>query len=85
MIKEYKSIVKAEQFDGSDEMISKYHIFKDESDWPSYNVRYFLNEVGGPGKYAEIGYWIVTEPNGDKYSVEDDVFKKNYQEVNADE
>jgi hypothetical protein len=41
MIKQYKSVVKAERFDGSEEMIERYGIRKPKSD-DLFNRFYFL-------------------------------------------
>jgi len=80
--------IKAEQFDGSDEMADKYNIEVVEGDYaedysmpeagPAPYFRYFLasgyNEI-------YIGDWIATGVNGKHWQIADDIFKKTYAEL----
>lgn len=79
MTKEYRKIatIKAEQFDGSDEMISKYDI----GFFPKLtNRRYFIKSLEGDLE-INVGDWIATGSNGEHWPIRDDIFKKTYQEV----
>lgn len=90
MIKVYRktATIKAEQFDGSDEMINKYGIEAVEGDYaddysmpeagPAPYFRYFM-----PSGYNEIyvGDWVATGVNGEHWEIKDDVFKKMYAEL----
>lgn len=90
MIKVYRKTVtiKAEQFDGSDEMVDKYDIEVVEGD---YADDYSMPEAGPaqyfrcfmPSGYNEIyaGDWIATGANGEHWAIADDVFKQTYAEL----
>ena len=92
MIKKYcaTTTIKAEQFDGSDEMVDKYHIEMVEGDYAEdYSmpeagsapyVRYFLTRFD-LAKGISAGDWIVTGINGEHWTIADDVFKKTYAEL----
>ncbi|MBU7447080.1 MULTISPECIES: DUF1642 domain-containing protein [Lactiplantibacillus] len=80
MIKIYRktATIKAEQFDGSYEMVDKY-----ELDKPIY-----LADGGTFGIETlegyfdiEVGDWIATGINGETWAIKDDVFKKTYTEL----
>ncbi|MBO9166462.1 DUF1642 domain-containing protein [Lactiplantibacillus pentosus] len=80
MIKIYRktATIKAEQFDGSYEMVDKY-----ELDKPIY-----LADGGTFGIETlegyfdiEVGDWIATGINGETWAIKDDVFKKTYTEM----
>ena len=89
MIKVYRktATIKAEQFDGSDEMADKYDIEVVEGDYaedysmpeagPAPYFRYFM-----ASGYNEIyvGDWIATGVKGEKWPIADDVFKQTYAE-----
>lgn len=86
MIKEYRKVatIKAEQFDGSDEMIKKYHIRKTGSVYMNKGAMYKLYENHGEfGKFDDLYFndWIVISFNGEFYPIKDDIFKKTYQEI----
>ena len=79
MLKEYrkKTTIKAEQFDGSKKMIDKYqvvtnNIFEDD---------YALPKMYGPIKVLHEGDWIVTEADGEHWSIADDIFRRTYEEA----
>ena len=92
MIEVYRKTgtIKAEQFDGSDEMIDKYHIEAVEGDYaedysmpeggPAPYVRYFLTRFD-LAKGISVGDWIVTGINGEHWTIADGVFKKTYAEM----
>lgn len=81
------TIVNAEQFDGSDEMVDKYDIKMVEGDYaddysmpeagPAPYFRYFM-----PSGYNEIsvGDWVVKEADEIEV-IADDVFKQTYAEL----
>lgn len=79
MIKEYRKMatIKAEQFDGSPEMVFKYDIFPDYS---GNNVRYFIETKEGQLEIKE-GDWIATGVEGEHWAIADDIFRKTYEEV----
>ena len=82
--------IKAEQFDGSDEMSNEYHIEMVEGDYaedysmpeagPAPYVLYFLTRVDEI-KEIYVGDWIATGVNGEHWTIADDVFKKTYAEL----
>ncbi|MCC6117091.1 DUF1642 domain-containing protein [Lactiplantibacillus plantarum] len=92
MIKVYRKTgtIKAEQFDGSDEMINKYDIEMVEGDYaedysmpeagPATYVRYFITRFD-LAKGISVGDWIVTGINGERWTIADSVFKKTYAEL----
>ncbi|RDG23956.1 hypothetical protein DQM20_14210 [Lactiplantibacillus plantarum] len=68
--------IKAEQFDGSEEMINKYPIeFDDTCVFP---FRFFT-----PAGWLGINLydWIFTGADGEYWAVANDVFKKTYAEL----
>ena len=82
MLHEYrkKTAIKAEQFDGSDEMVKKYDISTysmDDSEW------FDLYTVDGAME-IEKGDWIIGDD--DKYwFIPDDIFRMTYEEMSEDE
>lgn len=75
MIKEYrkKTTIKAERFDGSDEMIEKYGI-KD------YGTGPVLDEL--EGEFAiKTGDWIATGIDGERWAIAGDIFRRTYEEA----
>ena len=78
MIKIYRktATIKAEQFDGSNEMINKYHIEIDDA----YSCPFRLETLEG-WLGVNIHDWIATGVNGEHWSIADDVFKKTYAEL----
>jgi len=84
MIKEYRKVstIKAEQFDGSDEMMEKYRILPDYN----YGLRddhwFEINHNTEDEINLLVGDWIVTGSNGEHCVIRDDIFKKTYEPVN---
>lgn len=80
MIKVYRktATIKAEQFDGSDEMREKYHIAIDSGWVVPYRINTLEGWVG-----VQINSWIATGVNGERWPIADDVFKKSYAELPA--
>lgn len=76
MLKEYRktATIKAEQFDGSEEMIKKYGIRTID------NCQYYIKTLEGDLAVC-IGNWIATGVEGENWAIADDVFKKTYEEV----
>lgn len=83
MLKEYRktATIKAEQFDGSEEMMKKYGIYKSRTSLTQNNdyVYYFPTKEGGLQPW--IGCWIATGVNGENWAIADEIFKKTYEEV----
>ena len=89
MIKTYRKVatVKAEQFDGSDEMIKKYHIrtntvyrLDPENELFNETVPYQIETLEGWIE-LEANDWIATGVDGEHWVIKDDIFKKTYTEV----
>lgn len=94
MLKEYRktATIKAEQFDGSEEIIDKYDIkvlagdYADDYSMPEAGpapyFRYFM-----PSGYDEIYVddWIATGVEGEYWAIADEIFKKTYEEVKNDQ
>ena len=80
MIKVYRKTdtIKAEQFDGSDEMVDKYELI----DAGTMLGTHHSPEVylTGSGKLC-VGDWIATGVNGGHWAIADEVFKKTYAEL----
>ncbi|MBP5807848.1 DUF1642 domain-containing protein [Lactiplantibacillus argentoratensis] len=78
MIKIYRktATIKAEQFDGSDEMREKYHIAIGSGWVAPYRINTLEGWVG-----VQINSWIATGVNGEHWTITDDVFKKSYAEL----
>ncbi|MGY5232841.1 hypothetical protein ACW9VY_01360 [Lactiplantibacillus plantarum] len=80
MIKIYRTTatIKAEQFDGSDEMIDKYELI----DTGTMLGTHHSPEVylTGSGK-LDVGDWIATGVNGEHWAIANDVFKKTYAKL----
>lgn len=75
MIKTYRNTttIQAEQFDGSDAMVKKYHIEYDEA-----YIFPFRIETPDGWLGTKVSNRIVTEDNGEHLIIEDEVFKKTY-------
>lgn len=84
MIKAYRktSTIKAEQFDGSAEMIDKYKIISTHLACTAggFEGAYFLSTLEGELR-VNIGDWIATGVNGEHWAIADDVFKQTYAEL----
>lgn len=78
MIKIYRktTTIKAEQFDGSDEMIEKYNITPPMPLDPDYTINTLEGDMA-----LGIGDWVATGVNGENWAISDDVFKKTYAEL----
>lgn len=78
MLKEYRktATIKAEQFDGSKEMIDKYHIEYDEAYILPFRIETIEGWLG-----MKAGDWIAANDDGKYWPIADDVFKKTYEEV----
>ncbi|KAF0502294.1 hypothetical protein [Pediococcus pentosaceus] len=74
MLKEYRktATIKAEQFDGSEEMFDKYDIRRDTI------LEKF--EFCTPGRIyqLDVGDWIILDGY---YVLSDEIFRKTYEEV----
>lgn len=78
MLKEYRktATIKAEQFDGSDAMVEKYHIEYDEAYILPFRIETIEGWLG-----MKAGDWIATGVNGEHWPIADEIFKKTYEEV----
>ena len=78
MIKIYRktTTIKAEQFDGSDEMIEKYNITPPMPLDPDYTINTLEGDM-----VLGVGDWIATGVNGEHWAIADDVFNKTYSEL----
>ena len=78
MLKEYRktATIKAEQFDGSDEMVEKYNITPPMPLDPDYTI----NTLEG-GMVLGVDDWIATGVEGENWAIADEIFKKTYEEV----
>nr|DAZ69681.1 MAG TPA: PGDYG protein [Caudoviricetes sp.] len=85
MLKEYRktATIKAEQFDGSKEMMDKYHL----GFWKGQDTGE-IYEYSIPTKEGvldlNIGDWIATGVEGEHWAIDDEIFKKTYEEVKSD-
>lgn len=83
MLKEYRktATIKAEQFDGSEEMIKKYGIYKRRTSFTQNSdyVYYLPTKEGDLQTW--IGCWIATGVEGEYWAIADEIFKKTYEEV----
>ncbi|WP_286102939.1 hypothetical protein [Pediococcus pentosaceus] len=86
MLKEYRktATIKAEQFDGSEEMIKKYGIIKEAfviDGWGTTDdYQYCIKTLEGD-LVVGIGDWIATGVEGEHWAIADEIFKKTYEEV----
>lgn len=86
MLKEYRktATIKAEQFDGSEEMIKKYNlgIWKGQDTGEVYEYSIPTKE----GRLdLNVGDWIATGVEGENWAIADEIFKKTYEEVKNDQ
>ena len=83
MIKKYRSVVKAEIFDGSKEMVSRYPIrYFPESDW--LGEHWVLDIQTPSGAYPVnlfIGQYLVTRSDNRVISMDPYDFEKLFPEV----
>lgn len=87
MLKEYRktATIKAEQFDGGDAMVEKYGIIKKEAfvidGWGTTDdYRYCIKTREGK-LIVNIGDWIATGGEGEYWAIDNEIFKKTYEEV----
>lgn len=83
MLKEYRktATIKAERFDGSEEMMNKYGIYKRGTSFmQNSDYVYYLPTKEGDLQ-TWIGCWIATGVNGEHWAIADEIFKKTYEEV----
>jgi len=85
MIREYRKIstIKAEQFDGSEEMMEKYRILPDYNFGLRCDHWFEINHNTEDQANLLVGDWIVTDDNGNHAIIIDYIFKKTYQEVGS--
>lgn len=83
MIKEYwkQTPIKAERFDGSDEMIARYHLGYWKGSDSDKIYEYSIPTLEGPMDLG-IGDWIATGNHGEHYAIANDVFLDTYSEKN---
>lgn len=86
MLKEYQKIatIKAEQFDGSEEMMKKYHLIDGRD-------AFRFNSHIDPGKVYIVTLegnfeintsdWIATGVNGEHWAIDSEIFNKTYAEL----
>ncbi|MCG0638898.1 hypothetical protein IMAU80162_00638 [Lactiplantibacillus plantarum] len=80
MIKVYRktATIKAEQFDGSDEMVDKYELIDAGTMLGTHHSPELY--LTGSGK-INVGDWIATGVSGEHWTIADDVFKQTYAEL----
>lgn len=81
MKKEYRKVVtiKAERFDGSDNMMNEYHVT--ETRWSTIDRTYYSLDNEHGSIELGIGDWIVTGAKHEVYAISDEVFNLTYAEV----
>lgn len=77
MLHEYKkkTTIKAEQFDGSNEMIEKYQLVKNTI----FEGDYALPRLYGPITIVREGDWIITDSVGAFSKMSDEDFHRTYE------
>ena len=83
MLKEYRktATIKAEQFDGSEDMIKKYGIGKFKKFTKGNGESIFIVETTEGSFQLNIGDWIATGVEGEHWAIADEIFNKTYEEV----
>lgn len=86
-----KTLIEAEQFDGSDEMIKKYPIgvmptmmidqFADPNDFKNWSEPSFRIKTLEGNMRLRVGDWIATGVDHEHWAIADEIFKKTYEEV----
>lgn len=86
MLKEYRktATIKAERFDGSEEMMNKYQLI-DGRDAFRFNShidpeKVYIVTLEGNFK-INTSDWIATGVEGEHWAIADEIFKKTYEEV----
>lgn len=84
MLKEYRktATIKAEQFDGSDEMVKKYSVvdMTNVTSVPLHGPRWFLLTKEGTMELYENDY-IATGIDGEHWAIDQDIFERTYERV----
>ena len=85
MLKEYrkKTTIKAEQFDGSDEMANKYGVLWDLDESKDILVPYLPTKEGK--MFIKKGDWIATGIDGEHWAITDSIFRRTYEEVDGND
>lgn len=84
MLHEYrrKEPIKAERFNGSDEMIKRYHITVKHYDLgtpdPDFFIAYVMDDHGRD-LYPDPGDWIITYEKGSYTILSDSDFRRTYE------
>ena len=84
MIKIYqKQPIQAEQFDGSQKMVDKYHISVYNENIDKYGGLgdWTPNEYTFNGTYIDVGDWIIENSGNISLIMTNNVFKKDYAEL----
>ena len=81
MIKEYrkKTTIKAEQFDGSDEMANKYNMLWELDLREDMLIPYLPTREGK--MFIKKGDYIATDADGEHWVIDKDVFKRTYERM----
>ena len=81
MIKVYRETptIKAEQFDGSNEMVDKYELIDARTILGTHHSPELY--LTGSGKEVDVGDWIATGVNGERWLIKNDMFKQTYAEL----
>lgn len=83
MIKEYRktATIKAERFGGGHEQVKKYDIQDKATLGEEYGGnRWAILTKEGP-MIVNVGDWIATGVEGERWVIDDEFFKKTYEEV----
>ncbi|MCG0755479.1 putative prophage protein [Lactiplantibacillus plantarum] len=73
-----KQPIEAEQFDGSNEMIDKYELIDAGTMLGTHHSPELY--LTGSGK-VDVGDWIETGVNGERWLIKNDMFKQQYAEL----
>ncbi|WP_338816196.1 DUF1642 domain-containing protein [Lactiplantibacillus argentoratensis] len=73
-----KQPIEAEQFDGSNEMVDKYELIDAGIMLGTHRSPELY--LTGSGK-VDVGDWIATSVNGERWLITDEVFKQKYKEL----
>ncbi|MDY8106074.1 hypothetical protein [Pediococcus pentosaceus] len=83
MLKEYRktATIKAEQFGGGHEQVKKYDIQDKAIMGKEYSGnRWTILTKEGP-MIVNMGDWIATGVEGEHWAIDNEIFKKTYEEV----
>ena len=86
-VKRYRktATITAEQFDGTEEMVERYHLLHEYVDDGLMASRWcWIKTLEGDVQIRE-GDWIATGINGEHWPIANDIFQKTYVEVKEDE